>query len=348
MAYLTEKQFDFRSSALPEDTFGVVDFKGFEGFSKPYEFQIMLVSSDPEIDLTEVLQNPAVFTILREEGDIPFNGILAQFEQLHAVVDHVFYRAVLVPRFWWLSLTQHNQIFLDKTVPEIIGEVLEDGGLTTDDYELRISNDYPKWEYICQYRESHQSFVSRWMEREGMYYFFEQTEKGEKLIINDSNMSHTPMAEGKTMYYSPPSGLEEAHREEVIRAVVCKQKLLPAKLHVNDYNYRKPSLSLSAEAEVLDKGRGDVHLYGEHFRTPEEGKELARIRAEELLCHEKRFHGESTIPFLRPGYLFELQNHYRESFNQQYLTIELEHEGSQVGYLLAGIQEGLAKVEGQP
>jgi type VI secretion system secreted protein VgrG len=169
MAYLNEKQFDFRSSALPEDTFGVVDFKGFEGFSKPYEFEIMLVSSDPEIDLTEVLQNPAVFTILREEGDIPFNGILSQFEQLHAVVDHVFYRAVLVPRFWWLSLTQHNQIFLDKTVPEIIGEVLEDGGLTTDDYELRISNDYPKWEYICQYRESHQNFVSRWMEREGMY-----------------------------------------------------------------------------------------------------------------------------------------------------------------------------------
>ena len=114
MAYLSTKKFDFRSSALPADTFGVVDFKGFEGFSKPYEFEIMLVSSDPEIDLTEVLQNPAVFTILREEGDIPFNGILAQFEQLHAVVDHVFYRAVLVPRFWWLSLTQHNQIFLDK------------------------------------------------------------------------------------------------------------------------------------------------------------------------------------------------------------------------------------------
>ncbi|MCK5195997.1 MAG: type VI secretion system tip protein VgrG, partial [Desulfobulbaceae bacterium] len=91
-----------------------------------------------------------------------------------------------------------------------------------------------------------------------------------------------------------------------------------------------------------------MHIYGEHFRTPEEGQELARIRAEELLCHEKLFHGESTIPFLRPGYLFELQNHYRDSFNQQYLTIELGHEGSQVGYLLAGIQEGLAKVEGQP
>jgi type VI secretion system VgrG family protein len=348
MTYLTSKKFDFRSSALPEDKFGVVHFKGFEGFSTPYEFEIMLVSSDPDIDMTKVLQNPAVFTIVRPDGDILFQGILASFDLLHAVDEHVFYRAVLVPRLWWLSLTQHNQIFLDKTVPEIIGEVLEDGGLTTDDYEFRLQNEWPTWEYVCQYRESHLNFVSRWMEREGMYYFFEQTEKGEKLIITDTNMSHTPMAEGKTMSYSPPSGMEEAHREEVISAIVCKQKLLPAKLHVNDYNYRKPSLSLSAEAEVLDRGRGEVHLYGEHFRTPEEGQELARIRAEELLSHEKRFHGESTIPYLRPGYLFDLEEHFRDSLNQQYLTIELEHEGNQTGFLLAGIQKGLAEVEAQP
>jgi type VI secretion system secreted protein VgrG len=348
MAYLTSKKFDFRSSALADDAFGVVSFRGFEGFSKLYEFDIMLVSSDPEIDLTEVLQNPAVFTILRDEGDIPFHGILARFEQLHAVGEHVFYRAVLVPKFWWLSLTRHNQVFLDKSVPEIIGEVLEDGGLISHDYELRISNNYPVWDYICQYRESHLNFVSRWMEREGLYYFFEQTENGEKLIITDTNLSHTPMAEGNTMYYSPPSAMEEAHREEVVGAFICRQEPLPAKLHVNDYNYRTPSLSLSAEAEVSPRGRGEVHLYGEHFRSPAEGKALAQIRAEELLCREKRFHGESTIPFLRPGYLFELEDHYRDSVNRQYLTIELAHEGSQAAFLLAGIRKGLAEMEKHP
>jgi type VI secretion system VgrG family protein len=347
MTYLTSKKFDFRSSALPAGTFGVVSFRGFEGFSKPYEFDIMLVSSDPEIDLTAVLQNPAVFTILREEEDILFNGIVAEFEQMHAVDEHVFYKALLVPRFWWLSLIHHNQIFLDKTVPEIIGAVLEDGGLVAHDYEFKTSKTYPRWEYICQYGESHLNFVCRWMEREGMYYYFEQTENGEKLIITDTHLAHNPMDQGKTMYYSPASGLDELHREEVIKAIVCKQKLLPARLHVNDYNYRTPSLSLTAEAEVSARGRGEVHLYGEHFRTPQEGRDLARVRAEELLCHEKRFHGQGTIPFLRPGYLFELEDHYRDSFNRTYLTIELVHEGSQSGFLLAGIQKGLAEVEKQ-
>jgi uncharacterized protein involved in type VI secretion and phage assembly len=95
MAYLSEKKFDFVSSALPADTFGVVRFKGTEGFSMCYEFEVDLVSKNAEIDLTEVLKNPVTFTILREDGDIPFHGILTQFEQLHEVDEYVFYRAVL-------------------------------------------------------------------------------------------------------------------------------------------------------------------------------------------------------------------------------------------------------------
>mgnify|MGYP001052828048 CR=1 FL=1 len=128
MAFLTQNKFDFVSRGLDPDTFAVVRFRGAEGFSKCYEFEVDLVSTEAEIDLNQVLKNPATFTILREEGDIPFHGILAEFEQLHQVDDYVFYRAVLVPRLWWLSLTHHNQVFLDKTVPDILQEVLKDGG----------------------------------------------------------------------------------------------------------------------------------------------------------------------------------------------------------------------------
>jgi type VI secretion system secreted protein VgrG len=347
MAYLSEKKFDFVSSALPADTFGVVRFKGTEGFSMCYEFEVDLVSKNAEIDLTEVLKNPVTFTILREDGDIPFHGILTQFEQLHEVDEYVFYRAVLVPKLWWLSLTHHNQVILNKTVPEVIEDVLKDGGLTPLDFELKLEKEYPKWEYICQYRESHLNFVSRWMEREGMYYYFEQAESGEKVIITDTKIAHTEMPEGKTMYYSPPSGLTEFHREEVIHAFICRQKMLPKTLRLKDYNYRTPSLEISGNAEVSADGRGDVYIYGEHFKTPDEGNALAKIRAEELLCQEKQFHGESTIPYLRPGYLFDLEDHYRGSFNQNYLTIELGHEGSQTAFLLAGIQKGLSEVEEQ-
>ena len=199
MDYLTEKKFDFRSHALPEDTFGVVRFKGSEGLSMCYQFEVDLVSREAELDLTAVLKHPATFTILREDGDIPFQGILAQFEQLHEIDEFVFYRAILVPKLWWLSLTHHNQVLLNKTVLQLIEDVIKDGGLTTLDFELKLEKEYPAWEYICQYRESHFNFVSRWMEQEGLYYYFEQTEQGEKVVITDTGLAHTEMPMGKTM-----------------------------------------------------------------------------------------------------------------------------------------------------
>jgi type VI secretion system secreted protein VgrG len=348
MAFVTKKKVDFLSHGLAPDTFGVARFKGSEGLSRCYEFEIDLVSTEAEIDLDQVLKNPATFTVLREDGDIPFHGILSEFEQLHQVDEYVFYRAVLAPKLWWLSLTHHNQVFLDKTVPDIIQEVLKDGGLTSLNFEMKLQKSYPKWEYVCQYQESHLEFVSRWMEQEGIYYYFEQGDSGEKVVITDTGMAHQEMDQGKTMYYSPPSGLDESHREEVMKRFVCRQKMLPKTLKLKDYNYRTPSLDVSGSAQVKSDGRGEVYLYGEHFRTPEEGNGLAKVRAEELLCQEKRFYGESTIPYLRPGYLFALQDHYRGGFNQGYLTVELRHEGSQTGFLLAGIQKGLSQVEEQP
>jgi type VI secretion system secreted protein VgrG len=95
------KHFSFQSLAdgLDENTFGVINFKGFEAVSKPYDFEIMLVSSNKKIDLEDLLQAQAVFTIHRsDDDDVLYNGTLAEFDQLHEVNDVIFYRARLVPK----------------------------------------------------------------------------------------------------------------------------------------------------------------------------------------------------------------------------------------------------------
>ncbi len=344
MAFQEERKFFFVSQAYPEDTFAVVRFKGTEGISRLYEFEILLVAEDPDIDIKKVLNNPARFTIARDDKEVIFNGILAYFDQLHEVDEYVFYRTLLVPRLWVSTIHHENELFLDQSVPEIIEEILKQAGLTSRDYEFKLTGNYPKWEYICQYRETDYNFISRWMEREGIYFFFDQTDEGEKLIITDTSSAHQDLPEDSTIYYSPPSALVPTE-EEVIKAFVCRQRRLPKKVILKDYNYRKPSLEIKGEATVDPEGKGEVYLYGEHFKTPEEGNHLAKIRAEEMLCREKIFYGESTAPHLRPGYYFQLEDHYRDSFNQKYLVVEIEHEGSQAGLLLAGLSEELTEEE---
>jgi len=347
MPQLNENAFTFESRALPKDTFTVVRFSGEEGLSTLYSFEILLVSEQDDIDLDTVLQNPATFTIKGQfagDRDMPFHGILSVFEQMHQAETYVFYKAELRPKLWWLTLTQHNQVFLKKNVQDFLTEVLEDGGLSPGlDFEFRNQEHYPEWEYVCQYGESHFNFVSRWMERGGMYYWFEQGETGEKMIGSDTLIAHTPLPGHETFLYSPPSGLDAADVDKVIKRFTLKQSPLPKNVLLKDYNYRKPSLDLEGKALVQDKGRGEIYLYGEHFQDTNEGERLAAIRAEEYRCREKVFHGMSSIPAVRPGFLFTLQRHYREAFNQQYLTIAVRHEGSQERYLLSGL--GLRDVE---
>ena len=342
------RRFHFFSSTLPAETFTVVRFRGEEGLSRCYRFEVEVVAETADLNLAAVLAAPAALTISRSEGDVPFQGILAEFEQLQQMENYVFYRAVIVPRLWWLGLTHHNQVFLNQTVPQILAACLKDGGLTELDFELRLQHEYPKWEYVCQYGESHLAFVSRWMEREGIYYYFEQEVGRDKLILTDTKVAHGAMPDGETLHYSSPSGLQYFHREEVLFDLRCRQRLLPNRVVLKDYNYETPSLELSGQADVSTKGRGEVYLYGEHFRTPAEGARLAAVRAEELLCRERVFAGSSTVPYLRPGYTFRVPDHYRADFNGTYLTTGLAHEGSQAAYLLAGLGGELTAGEREP
>jgi type VI secretion system secreted protein VgrG len=334
------RRFTFVSQALEEDAFEVVRFKGTEGISRLYEFEITLVSENPEIDLRAVLRNPATLTIIREEGDVRrIHGIPSQFEQLHEDAERVFYKTVLVPRLWHADLYRQNQLFLDKNVPDIIEEILRQTNLTTNDYQLRVTATYPQWEYICQYGETDFDFMSRWMEREGIYYYFQQTEEFEKLVITDNPSSHEDVPDTSTIEYHPPSSLR-AREEEVVRELICRQKMLPRRVILRDYNYRRPDLELRGEADVDRQGRGDVYSYGEHFKTSEAGNALAAIRAEEILCRESVFTGESTAPMLCPGYIFALTGHYRDAYNQRFLIIEMEHEGDQSSALFGEERTG--------
>ena len=335
-SYQAQKEFTFVSQAFSEDTFLVARFTGIEGISRLYEYDITLAAEDPEIDSRSALQNPATFTIIAADREFPIHGILARFEQLQEVDETIFYRAVLVPRLWQTSLYHENQLFLEKSVPDIIEEILGQAGLTSNDYELRLTGTYEPWEYICQFRETDFNFISRWMEREGIYYYFEQTDNGDKVIITDSSTSHENVSGETLIPYLPPSG-QAPTEEDCVHSFICRQQVLPMRVLLKDYNYRRPTLDLRGEADVdAEAGRGTVYIYGEHFKTPEQGNSLARIRAEEFLSGERLFYGESTAANLCSGFLFELTDHYRESYNQRYLVTELKHEGKSTRFLFQG------------
>lgn len=323
----------FNSKALTagEDLI-VVDFKGIEAISEPYEFTINLKSESTEIDLGAMLSNRCTFE-MEFDGDIKkYHGVLSVFDQLHQVGKYTLYQAVLVPTIWQLSLYRTNEIYLDMGVRDIIEAVLEESKIPSLDYEINFSGAYTTWPFRCQFGETHLQLLSRLMEHQGIYYYFEQGDNAEKIIFCDSLLSQKSMNNPK-VNYAPITGLDKHTVFDNIQSLVCRQNRLPKNLVLKDYNYEKPSLDIEGTAVIDEEGVGEVFNYGENFDTPEEGKQLAKVRAEELGCKKERFYGGSAVYRLTPGYFFQMEKHFRQNYNQEYMLISVEHTGKHPSHL---------------
>jgi type VI secretion system secreted protein VgrG len=324
--------FRISSPALPSGA-RVVGFRGAEGISRLYAFEIHL-TLDPdagnELDLDAATGAAGALVLDRQDGRPPFafHGIFSEAAFVHQMPDsRALVRAVLVPRLWRLTQTHHSRIFTQQSIPDILAATLEAGGLTSADYSLRLTQAYPPEEHVCQYRESDLDFIARWMEREGLYYWFEQGDAGERLVIADDRSAHDDLLPAPLRFFAGAGG--DGSAGEHLDAFVCRQRALPASVRLRDYDFTKPALDVSGVAPVSTTGLGEISVYGARFFTPAAGQRLARLRAEELLARRQVITASGTAFYLRPGYTFTLQGHPRSSFDARYLVTEVEHHGNQ-------------------
>jgi type VI secretion system secreted protein VgrG len=117
--------------------------------------------------------------------------------------------------------------------------------------------------------------------------------------------------------------------KECLQTFICRHKSLPGTVRLKDHDYSKPRLRVGGSAPVTKHGLGEISVHGARFFTPEAGKRLATLRAEEMLAREVLFTGSGTSFYLRAGYTFALEDHPRQSFDTTYLAIEVEHLGNQ-------------------
>ena len=217
--------------------------------------------------------------------------------------------------------------------------LLVDLGLVEDDFAFRLTTDHPKREYTVQYQETDFDFISRLMEYEGMF-FFEQGETEEVVVVADSNYAFFEVESHAHVPFVPPSGARVASALGVT-SLSRKRRVVERTVQLRDYNYRTPSVALAADSSVDQAGHGDRLVYGEHFKTPDEGQRLARIRAEERRAERDVFKLTSNLPALRVGCRFTLDHHDQGSLDQSYL---ITGRGSRSNQFAQG-SEVLAKGE---
>lgn len=327
--------FRFEADGMPEDTFHILSFRGTEALSSLFSFDVELVSKNMSLDLEELLAGNAKLTIKRGGGfpDAVFAGRPAAARQTGSFGEYAYYSVTLRPAFWKFTQLVRSAIFLNKTAPETVDELISEERGFPLSFEMRLTAEYPKQEFAMQHEESVYDYIAWRMEQQGAYFYF--APDGDKVIFSDSPQSHDGSA--GTIYYSPATGLEGDKTGEVATAFSLCQTPLPARVVVRTYSWKNPNAPVVAEAEVSPRGFGDVYLAHEPAETHADAQRIAEIRAEELKCRSKIYSGVSASPLMRPGAVFTLDRHYNEKFNRDYMVTEVTHEGAQEAFISMGL-----------
>lgn len=333
---------------LGEGVLLVRSAEGSETVSELFNFKLVLASEDAEIDFNAVIGKKATLGIRQSDGSSwrYFNGYISHFRQAPAPGRLASYYADLVPWVHFLTLSQNCRIFQNKTVPQVVEEVFQKLGYS--DYKFRLQGEHTAWEYCTQYRETAFEFVSRLMEIEGMYYFFQQDEGKHTMIIVDHKSAHQPCPYQSEFRYDKVTGYN--HGPDTVYHWVPAIQVRPGKYAHKEYNYNKPTDPLYSEMSAKAGGGQDpkheIYDFPGDYEVRQEGDDWVRLRIEEEENDHQTATGKSNCRSMASGYRFSLTEHDRQDQNRSYLVTKVSHQG-QEGTFFGGTDEQQAQYENQ-
>ncbi|NRO94454.1 type VI secretion system tip protein VgrG [Paraburkholderia sp. NMBU_R16] len=319
-------------SSVGGDTLRLVRMRGSEALATPFEFELELASDAADIGTHDLVGTTLSLAMEAVGGMREFNGIVARVGLVDYGMDEsgthrVGYQATVRPRLWLLTRGAHCRFFHDLSVPEIVGQLLDDYSV---DYENRCTASYPKLAHCAQYRETDFDFFSRLLEREGIYYYFEHRGGKDILVLADAPSAHEPMANYGTISFQPWVTAGQPMTESVYRWSF-EEELLAGTSEVNAFDFRKARSSenqgLLARASSKE-GRSAYVLadYSPGYAAQSDGHRYAQTLVEAHQAQAVRAVGRASARGVHPGGTFSLTGYPRADQNAEYLVVAAEYE----------------------
>jgi type VI secretion system secreted protein VgrG len=303
-----------------------VGYRGIERVSTPYEIDVAFVAPiTPDFDPSRLVDEPlSVETILDSFASDRLSGVVVEASILLAAGGEALVAVKLAPKLHRLGQTLHSRIFVGKSVPDIVKEVLELEGLAPSDHRFELVDAYEKKEHVCQYRESSLAFISRLLEREGIHYAFEHGPAGEVVVFRDKPLG--PEAPVPFAYHPDAATLASVSAKPIVHALKARHVALPFEVAVTDRSPYGASRDVRGRSTVVPSTRAKVVKWGTNEETHDAAGRRARLLGEELRSREEIFQGASTSPALRAGGRFKLTDHPRGQLDQTYFLTTVHHE----------------------
>ncbi|TKK13760.1 type VI secretion system tip protein VgrG [Enterobacter cancerogenus] len=313
---LNRYRLDIPSCTSPLD---VEEFSGRECMSALYLYTIRFTSVDHDISAEQLLNKSATLSmgtgsLAAMTGMKVIHGTVTHFRRISGSADQSTYQILVEPFFALLGRQfRTHRFFVNKSVPEVVEQVLQEHGLHGWEYEFNLKQGYPKREQINQYQESDLTFIQRLLAEVGIFYWFTLQEDTQSEVVHFADAQRALMF-GKTLPVNSPSGMSDSGTDSVWGLNVS-HNVVEANVTTKDYNHRDAQSVLQSAPADMTRGDGEGITYGEvyHYRLRhlERGDKIdpqaetanfyARLDHERFLADQTLITAASTDSTLSPA-----------------------------------------------
>lgn len=313
-----------------------------EQLSTLTETTIEFLSDNASLDLQDILGSTIHLVQKdKDEDERTFTGTCVSVDYVGVYQGMSHFVAEVRPWLWFLTRTIENRIFQEKTVLQIIQEVMEPYGFWSD-VNKKTTARYKPRTYCVQYGETDFDFISRLMEEEGIYYFFVQDGKKLKMVLADDISAHSPTPKFPKIEFAfrevtetvDGKKLKEYRRDtDHIFDWSETTTVTTSKVTLEDYDFDTPKTELKV-VKSMPKGDHSYKSKFEHYIYPGHNREefhdvdeaFVKVRMEAEAVRHKLSRGAGNVRNLGIGQTFKLTDHPRTSNNIDYLITRAVHE----------------------
>lgn len=276
--------------------------------------RIEFVSRDRMLDLGDFVGKSMGYSITGEENkEQRFWGTCVSAEYLGSPSGDGHYLAEICPWIWFLSRKHDNRVFQHLKTTDIIKQILGEYGFSAD-LKITHSNGDVEREYCIQYRETDLDFITRLLEEDGIYFYFEYEKSSVKMILADSPETHSSVKISSSLPFRDDEAeqqLDHIYKWETVENVVS------GKVTLDDYNFTKPKADLTS---VSVKNSGDhthktyeVYEYPGRYLETSLGEKYAKYQMDARTADYQTWRGEGNILNVGVGDTFNLTDHPRHT-----------------------------------
>ncbi len=345
----------------PNSLFGaeaiLTSLSGREEISRPFEFSLTIASPKENIKPEDVIGQALAVRIDRiDEKPRYIHGYISHLWAGDFGMSHEkkglpsrTYRVRLVPWLWFMSRAARCFVYLpqkaEKSIQDVfdavIARVKEYGHVETwhDAGNASILKSR-KVEHCVQYRETDFNFLSRTLERYGVYYYFDHKQSEHKLILSDKS-NYPSCVESEIEF---PHSIDGQTAADHITSWEHSYEFVAGKWEQLDYDFLQPSVNLKVNATKhaaipLKNNSGyELYDYSNDYVQKGDGRNEATRRMEEEEIRFNSVSGTSTCKTMAPGYGFKLKKHRNCPSEQggSYVITSISHSAAQPGPFTSG------------